>query len=66
VVEAHQAGDIQANRVVSIAPGLVFDRLWQKRGLEGIITRMTIGDLGNTGFLSHYVAINRHRSIEEM
>jgi transposase len=40
VVEAHQAGDIQAKRVVSIGPGLVFDRLWRRRGLEGIITQM--------------------------
>jgi transposase len=43
VVEAHQAGDIQAKRVVSMGPGLVFDRLWQGRGLEGIITQMVEG-----------------------
>jgi len=43
VVEAHHAGDIQAKRVVSIGPGLVFDRLWQRRGLEGIITKMLRG-----------------------
>jgi len=43
VVEAHQAEDIQAKGVVSIGPGLVFDRLWQRRGLEGIITQMLEG-----------------------
>jgi transposase len=32
VVQAHQAGTLQAKRVWSIGPGLVFDRLWQ--GLE--------------------------------
>jgi transposase len=43
VVEAHQAGDIQAKGVVSIGPGLVFDRLWQRRGVEGIITQLLEG-----------------------
>ena len=43
VVEAHQAGDIQAKAVVSIGPGLVFDRLWQRLGLEGIIVQMLEG-----------------------
>jgi len=40
VVEAHQAGEIQAKRVESIGPGLVFDRLWQSMGLKEILRQL--------------------------
>ena len=43
VVEAHQAGDIQAKGVLGIGAGLVFDRLWHKRGIAGIITQLLEG-----------------------
>jgi transposase len=43
VVEAHQAGDIQAKAVLSIGPGLVFDRLWQRLGFAGIIVQLLEG-----------------------
>ena len=40
VVEAHQAGEIQAKRVESIGPGLVFDRLWHSMGLKEILRQL--------------------------
>lgn len=40
VVSAHQAGELRAKRVVSIGPGLVFDRLWEKLGLKQILTQL--------------------------
>jgi transposase len=43
VVEAHQAGDIQAKAVLSIGPGLVFDRLWHRLGFAGIIVQLLEG-----------------------
>jgi transposase len=40
VVSAHQAGELQAKQVVSIGPGLVFDRLWERMGLKQILTQL--------------------------
>ncbi|MCK4793273.1 MAG: IS1634 family transposase [Desulfobacteraceae bacterium] len=40
VITAHQAGELQAKQVVSIGPGLVFDRLWERMGLKQIFTQL--------------------------
>jgi len=43
VVHAQQAGTLQAKRVWSIGPGLVFDRLWQRLGVSHILTELLKG-----------------------
>ncbi len=43
VVRAHQAGTLQAKRVWSIGPGLVFDRLWQELGVSHILAELLKG-----------------------
>jgi hypothetical protein len=43
VVQAHQAGTLQATRVWSIGPGLVFDRLWEELGVSQVLTESLQG-----------------------
>ncbi len=43
VIQAHQAGALQAKRVWSIGPGLVFDRLWQELGVEQLLAEVLRG-----------------------
>ncbi len=40
VITAHQTGELQAKQVVSIGPGLVFDKLWERMGLKQIVTQL--------------------------
>jgi len=40
VVTAQQAGELRSKQVVSIGPGLVFDRFWERMGLKQILTQL--------------------------
>ena len=43
LVEAHREGELQARRVVSIGPGMVFGRIWRELGIDGIIEELLDG-----------------------
>ena len=43
VIQAHQVGALQAKRVWSIGPGLVFDRLWQELGMGQLLAEVLRG-----------------------
>ena len=43
VLEAHKSGTLKAQGVWSIGPALVFERLWERIGLKGIVTELLKG-----------------------
>jgi Transposase DDE domain len=43
IVDARREGSIQAHRSISIGPALVFERLWQQLGIDGVIKGLAAG-----------------------
>jgi hypothetical protein len=43
IQDAHRRGDLQAVRIESIGPGLVFGRLWEELGLDRIVAERLAG-----------------------
>ena len=46
IVDAQREGSIQAHRSVSIGPALVFERLWQQLGIDGVIKGLAAAGSG--------------------
>jgi len=40
VVEAHAAGALEARRVTKLGPGLIFGRLWEQTGIQGVLNAL--------------------------